>query len=290
VNDAERLCHDPAMRWIVGGKAAQRSAASPSQMGRFETQWLAAPENFAALAHLSDQWIDLVHGRRPPRGIVLDMDSSVSPTHSAQEMSVWNGHYACTCYHPLFVFNQFGDLERCALRAGNVDNADGWDAVLKPVVARYRARSHASISGLTPPLQCPRSTSFWRRSGSNTRSGYPPTRFCRAGSAICSRVRSGVLRTMCADPMRASAIRPEPGPSRGGSSPRLNGIASCARLQPRQFPAHAGDAEADQGLVADESEGQADQDRRKVVSHGRYVIFQMAEVAIARQMFQESYG
>ena len=42
VNDAERLRHDPAMRWIVGGKAAQRSAASPSQMGRFETQWLAA--------------------------------------------------------------------------------------------------------------------------------------------------------------------------------------------------------------------------------------------------------
>jgi hypothetical protein len=38
VNDAERLRHDPAMRWIVGGKAAQGSAASPSQMGRFETQ------------------------------------------------------------------------------------------------------------------------------------------------------------------------------------------------------------------------------------------------------------
>ena len=30
-----------------------------------------------------------------------------------QENSVW---YACTCYHPLFLFNQFGDLERCALR------------------------------------------------------------------------------------------------------------------------------------------------------------------------------
>jgi hypothetical protein len=27
--------------------------------------------------------------------IVLDMDSSVSPTHGEQEMSVWNGHYAC---------------------------------------------------------------------------------------------------------------------------------------------------------------------------------------------------
>ena len=57
-------------------------------------------------------------------------------------MSVWNGHYECTCYHPLFVFNQFGDLERCSLRPGNVHSADGWDAVLKPVVAR----SHGNVS------------------------------------------------------------------------------------------------------------------------------------------------
>jgi hypothetical protein len=53
VNEAERLCHDPAMRWIVGGKAAQGCAAAPSQMGRFETQWLAAPENLSALANSS---------------------------------------------------------------------------------------------------------------------------------------------------------------------------------------------------------------------------------------------
>jgi hypothetical protein len=53
---------------------------------------------------------------------------------------VWNGHYACTCYHPLFVFNQFGDLERCALRPGNVHSADGWKDVLDPVVQRYRGK------------------------------------------------------------------------------------------------------------------------------------------------------
>ena len=98
VNDAERLRHDPAMRWIVGGKAAHGCAASPSQMGRFETQWLAAEKNLSALADLSGQWIDRVHDRRPPRGIVLDMDSSVSPTHGEQESSVWNGHYECACY------------------------------------------------------------------------------------------------------------------------------------------------------------------------------------------------
>jgi Transposase DDE domain group 1 len=72
VNDAERLRHDPTMRWIVGGTAAHSNAASPSQMGRFETQWLAAAANLSALADLSGQWIELVHGRRPPRGIVLD--------------------------------------------------------------------------------------------------------------------------------------------------------------------------------------------------------------------------
>jgi len=39
--------------------------------------------------------------------------------------------------------------------------------------------------------------------------------------------------------------------------------ASCARLQSRQFLAHAGDARADQGLVADKPEGDADPDRRE---------------------------
>ncbi len=36
------------------------------------------------------------------------------------------------------MFNQFGDLERCALRSGNVHSADGWEQVLKPIIARYR--------------------------------------------------------------------------------------------------------------------------------------------------------
>jgi hypothetical protein len=62
----------------------------------------------------------------------------VSETHGTQEGSAYNGHFGSTCYHPLFVFNQFGDLERCALRPGNVHSADGWRAVLEPVVLRYR--------------------------------------------------------------------------------------------------------------------------------------------------------
>jgi hypothetical protein len=141
VNDAQRLRHDPAMRWIVGGEAAKGRAASPSQMGRFETRWLAEPVNLSSLVDLSGQWIDRAGEHRNHDSIVLDMDSSVSPTHGEQENSVWNGHYGCTCYHPLFVFNQFGDLERCALRPGNVHSADGWEDVLGPVVARYQSQS-----------------------------------------------------------------------------------------------------------------------------------------------------
>jgi hypothetical protein len=80
VNDAERLCRDPAMRWVVGDRAISRSAASASQMGRFETKWLSRPENLIALADLPGQWIDKVRQRRGPKTVILDMDSSESPT------------------------------------------------------------------------------------------------------------------------------------------------------------------------------------------------------------------
>src|ERR1700681_1100206 len=140
VNDAERLCRDPAMRWVVGGRAPMGQAASTSQMGRFETEWLARPENLAALADLPGLWIDAVHKRRPPRVIVLDMDSSESPTYGEQEGSAYNGHFGCMCYHPLFVFNQLGDVERCALRSGNWHSADGWRELLEQVVSRYRGK------------------------------------------------------------------------------------------------------------------------------------------------------
>ncbi|MGK2961664.1 MAG: IS1380 family transposase [Gemmatimonadaceae bacterium] len=140
VNDADRLGCDPAMRFIVGGHAVMAQAASTSQMGRFETEVMTQPDNLGVLVSLSGMWIDRIAERRPMKAVMLDMDSSVSPTFGDQEGTAYNGHFGCTCYHPLFVFNQFGDLERCALRSGNVHSADGWHEVLEPVVARYRNR------------------------------------------------------------------------------------------------------------------------------------------------------
>ncbi len=140
VNDADRLALDPVMRQIVGSRAVDAQAASASQMGRFETETLALAEKRAALADLNGQWIDRFHDRNRLKYIVLDMDSPVSPTHGDQEGSAWNGHFDCTCYHTSFLFNQFGMLERCALRHGNVHSADGWREVLDPVIARYAER------------------------------------------------------------------------------------------------------------------------------------------------------
>ena len=110
-NDAERLCVDPAMRRLVGGRATEKTAASTSQVGRFETQVLTESDNLAQLMDLSGRWIDQVRCRTTVNEIILDMDSSVSPTHGQQEGTAYNGHFECTCYHPLFCFNQFGDLE-----------------------------------------------------------------------------------------------------------------------------------------------------------------------------------
>ena len=139
-NDAERLSVDPTMRHVVGGRASERSAASTSQMGRFETEVLTQPGNLSELTKLSGMWIDRLRERKPMRELILDLDSSVSETYGEQEGTAYNGHFDCTCYHPLFCFNQFGDVEGALLREGNVHSAKDWRAVLEPVVARYRSQ------------------------------------------------------------------------------------------------------------------------------------------------------
>ncbi len=55
VNDAERLSRDPAMRAIVDRRGLDHSAASTSQMWRFETECLATEENLTSLSsHRAD--------------------------------------------------------------------------------------------------------------------------------------------------------------------------------------------------------------------------------------------
>src|SRR5262245_1164275 len=113
------LAGTAAMRWSVccGSRHPRTSLLLPTCLASGLSSCTAAPARYRAR-----------HGFKR------------QPDARRAAMSVWNGHYACACYHPLFVFNQFGDLEPCALRPGNVHSADGWDGVLKPVVARYQGK------------------------------------------------------------------------------------------------------------------------------------------------------
>ena len=136
-NDAVRLSQDPSMRVIVGWQGSERKGASTSEMGRFETEFLTQEDNRQALARMNTRWVERAMAHTLHQRVILDMDSSESPVHGQQEGAAYNGHFECVCYHPLFLFNQFGDCEGAKLRSGNVHSADDWQEVLDPVVERY---------------------------------------------------------------------------------------------------------------------------------------------------------
>ena len=138
-NDAERLADDPTMRVVVGDRGIDRPAASASAMSRFETEVLTQDSNVEGLGRVNAKWVDGAMSRTPHRRVILDMDSSESPVHGEQERASYNGHFGSMCYHPLFVFNQFGDCEGAMLRPGNVHSAHNWREVLDPIVVRYGA-------------------------------------------------------------------------------------------------------------------------------------------------------
>jgi hypothetical protein len=138
VNDADRLRLDPAMRTVLGERAVEKSGASTSEMGRFETEILSQRENVRSLMNLPGRFVERTHEYKTITELVLDMDSSVSETHGQQQGSAYNGYFSCNCYHPLFLFNQHGDLEYAMLRRGNQHSAKYWKKVLMPVIERYR--------------------------------------------------------------------------------------------------------------------------------------------------------
>ena len=348
VNDADRLCRDPAMRWVVGDRAVIGTAASASQMGRFETKWLSRAENLSALADLLGHWIDKVHQRRPPKMIVLDMDSSESPTYGEQEGSAYNGHFGCTCYHPLFVFNQFGDVERCALRPGNVHSADGWRAVLESVVARYRRivkrlyfRGDAAFAnpemyefleteGIGYTIRLPANSVLQSRIGHLLKRpvGRPPNEVRRFYASFSYQAQSwnkprrvvakvdwhpgelyprvGFIVTNLARPAKhVVAFYNQRGTAEQWIKEGKNAIkwtrlscrsfaANAVRLQLHALAYNLGNfmrtlamPKAAESWSLTSLREKLIKIGAKVVSHGRYVTFQMAEVAVPKQMFRE---
>ena len=118
-NDAERLAEDPAFRMLASRERREMSVALTSTLHWFETDVLAEEGNYQGLAHLNAELVQRATTQSSTWRVTLDIDSSESPVHGAQEQS------ESVCDHPLFVFNQDGDCLAATLRPGNVHSADG---------------------------------------------------------------------------------------------------------------------------------------------------------------------
>jgi Transposase DDE domain group 1 len=127
------------------GLRRETSVALTSTLHWFETDVLTEERNYQGLARLNTALIQHAAAGSANQRVTLDIDSSESPVHGAQEQSAYNGHFESVCYHPLFVFNPEGDCLAAKLRPGNVHSADGWDEVLLPIVDRYRAQGQTVV-------------------------------------------------------------------------------------------------------------------------------------------------
>ena len=139
LNDAVRVSADPTFRLIGSPKRWDRGGALTSTLHWFETELLTQEENLAGLRAVNREVLAQAEMATPDDRIVLDMDSSESPVHGAQEGSAYNGHFESVCYHPLFLFTEHGDCLAATLRPGNVHSAEDWDNLLLPEIDRQEA-------------------------------------------------------------------------------------------------------------------------------------------------------
>ena len=139
LNDAVRVSVDPTFRLIGSPKMWDRGAALTSTLHWFETELLTQETNLVGLRAVNREVLAQAEMATRADRIVLDMDSSESPVHGAQEGSAYNGHFESVCYHPLFLFTEHGDCLAATLRPGTVHSADDWDDLLVPEIDRQPA-------------------------------------------------------------------------------------------------------------------------------------------------------
>jgi hypothetical protein len=94
---------------------------------------------------------------------------------------------------------------------------DDWYDVAKPVVARYQGKVSRIYFRADAAFAMPEGYEFLEAEQIKYAIRLPANQVLQ--SRICSRAQSDDLRSMRAGSMLISAIRPEPGPSRGGLSP-----------------------------------------------------------------------
>lgn len=118
-NDAQKLRHDPILKMVADKPLGEELASQPT-LSRLENA--VTGRDIARLARWGLEGFIRVGGEAVRRRgeILLDVDSTDDPTHGAQQLSMFNGHYGEPVFHPLIIFERHtGCLLDVRLRRGN---------------------------------------------------------------------------------------------------------------------------------------------------------------------------
>jgi hypothetical protein len=136
-NDAAHLANDPIHKLLLDRDPVDGDPlASQPTLSRFENQ-VGAHDHYALAHELAASVIERHRQRRHGRArrITIDLDPTDDPTHGAQQLTFFNGHYDTWCYLPLLAFITFDDeaeqyLCAAVLRPGNAPATRGARGVL----------------------------------------------------------------------------------------------------------------------------------------------------------------
>ena len=144
-NDAGRLADDPIHKLLVGRDPVNGDTlASQPTLSRFENA--ADTKTLYRMAATLAETVIERHRRRlrgKAKRITVDLDPTDDPTHGAQQLTFFNGHYNTWCYLPVAGFVTFDDepeqyLVAYVLRPGNAPAQLGAAGILKRLLGRLR--------------------------------------------------------------------------------------------------------------------------------------------------------
>jgi len=145
-NDAGRLGAEPIQKLLCGRDPVRgEDLASQPTLSRFENS-VGRADLYRMSVALADALIERHRRRlkRKAKRITIDLDPTDDPTHGAQQLTFFNGHYDTWCYLPVagfLTFNEEADqyLFAYVLRPGNASAGVGAIGILSRLLPRLRA-------------------------------------------------------------------------------------------------------------------------------------------------------
>jgi hypothetical protein len=144
-NDAARLAQDPVHKLLLGRDPVEGAdLASQPTLSRFENA-VDRKQLYQMGEALADSVIERhrrrLHGRA--RRLTIYLDPTDDPTHGAQQLTFFNGHYDTWCYLPVVGFLSFNDeaeqyLVTAVLRPGKAPAKAGAIGILGRILERVR--------------------------------------------------------------------------------------------------------------------------------------------------------